>query len=72
MTLRPIMGAKIAKIEAALRYDSPVTQWERERLVAWRDMWFGSEKQVAVVNRIGEKLFGSSEWESYSKGESQS
>ena len=52
---------KIGKIKAEA-VGTELTSWEKERLKEWEELSCGSQKQNAIVDKIGARVMGEELW----------
>lgn len=55
---------KIAKIDFEA-VGSDLTSWEKERLKEWASLSCGSQKQNAIVDKIGARVMGKDNWDEF-------
>lgn len=63
MHSNPTRHAYIAERIVALMWrPEDLTEWERARFAEWAELSYGSAKQLALVDKAGERLYGRDVW----------
>lgn len=61
-------GVHIAeRIVAIMWRAEELTEWERARFAEWAALSYGSVKQLAAVDKAGERLYGREVWSAFTK-----
>lgn len=64
----PTGHAYIAERIVALMWRADeLTEWERARFAEWAELSYGSVKQLAAVDKAGERLYGREIWSAFTK-----
>lgn len=55
------------RIVALMWRAEELTEWERARFVEWSALSVGSVKQLALVDKAGERIYGREVWTAFTR-----